>query len=281
MTPRIAAAWHLECPRLGRAAGLAPARARFQVHAFGYSSVFGGPDVAVPQLLERLADAGPLSLVGHSRAGCWRWKRCGAIRSCRCSAWSAWVRRCAAVVPHARCPSTAGAGAGPQQRAAARWPAGLAGPGGGWPDRRLGTAWAGQPAGCHRRCLRRHRGTGRDPPAGAGRPLRGAHQPQRPGGIARRRAADRAFPASWPFRPQPRRRRRVSWWERTACQGGCERHQVGANRWFARSSPGMARRYRKSTTRSPAVAPGHARRAQRHPSGLDTVAAPDQVESAP
>ncbi|HFL6375668.1 TPA: esterase/lipase family protein, partial [Stenotrophomonas maltophilia] len=45
-------------------------RARgFQVHAFGYSSVFGGPDVAVPQLLERLADAGPLSLVGHSLGG--------------------------------------------------------------------------------------------------------------------------------------------------------------------------------------------------------------------
>ncbi len=41
----------------------------FQVHAFGYSSVFGGPDVAVPQLLERLADAGPLSLVGHSLGG--------------------------------------------------------------------------------------------------------------------------------------------------------------------------------------------------------------------
>ncbi|HEF1863936.1 TPA: alpha/beta fold hydrolase, partial [Stenotrophomonas maltophilia] len=45
-------------------------RARgFQVHAFGYSSVFGGPDVAVPQLLERLTDAGPLSLVGHSLGG--------------------------------------------------------------------------------------------------------------------------------------------------------------------------------------------------------------------
>ena len=45
-------------------------RARgFQVHAFGYPSVFGGPDVAVPQLLERLADAGPLSLVGHSLGG--------------------------------------------------------------------------------------------------------------------------------------------------------------------------------------------------------------------
>ena len=69
MTPRIAAAWHLECPRLGRAAGLRLRARGFQVHAFGYSSVFGGPDVAVPQLLERLADAGPLSLVGHSLGG--------------------------------------------------------------------------------------------------------------------------------------------------------------------------------------------------------------------
>ncbi|KAF1014494.1 MAG: hypothetical protein GAK31_01980 [Stenotrophomonas maltophilia] len=41
----------------------------FQVHAFGYSSVFGGPDKAVPQLLARLADSGPVSLVGHSLGG--------------------------------------------------------------------------------------------------------------------------------------------------------------------------------------------------------------------
>ncbi|MEG2805716.1 alpha/beta fold hydrolase [Stenotrophomonas sp.] len=45
-------------------------RARgFSVDTFGYASVFGGPDVAVPQLLERLKDSGPVSLVGHSLGG--------------------------------------------------------------------------------------------------------------------------------------------------------------------------------------------------------------------
>ncbi|MHC9016703.1 esterase/lipase family protein [Stenotrophomonas bentonitica] len=45
-------------------------RARgFTVDTFGYSSVFGGPEVAVPQLLERLKDSGPVSLVGHSLGG--------------------------------------------------------------------------------------------------------------------------------------------------------------------------------------------------------------------
>lgn len=45
-------------------------RARgFSVDTFGYSSVFGGPDVAVPQLLERLKGSGPVSLVGHSLGG--------------------------------------------------------------------------------------------------------------------------------------------------------------------------------------------------------------------
>jgi pimeloyl-ACP methyl ester carboxylesterase len=45
-------------------------RARgFGVDTFGYSSVFGGPDVAVPQLLERLKGSGPVSLVGHSLGG--------------------------------------------------------------------------------------------------------------------------------------------------------------------------------------------------------------------
>lgn len=45
-------------------------RARgFSVDTFGYSSVFGGPDVAVPQLLERLRGSGPVSLVGHSLGG--------------------------------------------------------------------------------------------------------------------------------------------------------------------------------------------------------------------
>ncbi len=45
-------------------------RARgFAVQTFGYASVFGGPEVAVPQLLERLRRAGPVSLVGHSLGG--------------------------------------------------------------------------------------------------------------------------------------------------------------------------------------------------------------------
>ncbi len=45
-------------------------RARgFRVDTFGYSSVFGGPDVAVPQLLKRLQGSGPVSLVGHSLGG--------------------------------------------------------------------------------------------------------------------------------------------------------------------------------------------------------------------
>ena len=33
---------------------------------FGYPSVFGGPDVAVPSLIGRLRAQGPVSLVGHS-----------------------------------------------------------------------------------------------------------------------------------------------------------------------------------------------------------------------
>ncbi|MFI8719465.1 esterase/lipase family protein [Stenotrophomonas sp. NPDC077464] len=45
-------------------------RARgFSVDTFGYSSVFGGPDVAVPQLMKRLQDSGPVALVGHSLGG--------------------------------------------------------------------------------------------------------------------------------------------------------------------------------------------------------------------
>lgn len=45
-------------------------RARgFRVDTFGYASVFGGPEVAVPQLLQRLASSGPVSLVGHSLGG--------------------------------------------------------------------------------------------------------------------------------------------------------------------------------------------------------------------
>lgn len=41
----------------------------FSVDTFGYPSVFGGPEVAVPQLMERLRDDGPVSLVGHSLGG--------------------------------------------------------------------------------------------------------------------------------------------------------------------------------------------------------------------
>lgn len=45
-------------------------RARgFAVEVFGYPSVFGGPDVAVPQLVQRLRRRGPVSLVGHSLGG--------------------------------------------------------------------------------------------------------------------------------------------------------------------------------------------------------------------
>jgi len=45
-------------------------RARgFEVETFGYASIFGGPDVAVPQLIARLRDAGEVSVVGHSLGG--------------------------------------------------------------------------------------------------------------------------------------------------------------------------------------------------------------------
>ena len=41
----------------------------FRVSSFGYPSVFGGPEVAVPALIERLRGHGPVSLVGHSLGG--------------------------------------------------------------------------------------------------------------------------------------------------------------------------------------------------------------------
>ena len=41
----------------------------FIVEVFGYASVFGGPEVAVPDLVHRLREAGPVSLVGHSLGG--------------------------------------------------------------------------------------------------------------------------------------------------------------------------------------------------------------------
>lgn len=44
--------------------------AGFMPEVFGYSSVFGGPDVAVPELVERLRGTeGPVTLVGHSLGG--------------------------------------------------------------------------------------------------------------------------------------------------------------------------------------------------------------------
>lgn len=41
----------------------------FDVDVFGYASVFGGPDVAVPSLVQRLRQSGPVALVGHSLGG--------------------------------------------------------------------------------------------------------------------------------------------------------------------------------------------------------------------
>ncbi len=43
--------------------------AGFTPEVFGYSSVLGGPDVAVPALIARLRDAGPVTLLGHSLGG--------------------------------------------------------------------------------------------------------------------------------------------------------------------------------------------------------------------
>ena len=41
----------------------------FSVETFGYPSVLGGPDVAVPALVERLRGEGQVFLVGHSLGG--------------------------------------------------------------------------------------------------------------------------------------------------------------------------------------------------------------------
>jgi len=41
----------------------------FAVDTFGYASVFGGPEQAVPQLVRRLHRLGPVSVVGHSLGG--------------------------------------------------------------------------------------------------------------------------------------------------------------------------------------------------------------------
>ncbi len=41
----------------------------FKVDVFGYPSVFGGPDVALPALVQRLRESGPVNVVGHSLGG--------------------------------------------------------------------------------------------------------------------------------------------------------------------------------------------------------------------
>lgn len=43
--------------------------AGFETEIFGYSSVFGGPDVAVPRLIARLRGSEPVAIVGHSLGG--------------------------------------------------------------------------------------------------------------------------------------------------------------------------------------------------------------------
>jgi len=43
--------------------------AGFETEVFGYPSVFGGPDVAVPRLIARLRDSEPVALLGHSLGG--------------------------------------------------------------------------------------------------------------------------------------------------------------------------------------------------------------------
>ena len=43
--------------------------AGFNTEVFGYPSVFGGPEVAVPHLIARLRDSEPVALLGHSLGG--------------------------------------------------------------------------------------------------------------------------------------------------------------------------------------------------------------------
>ena len=43
--------------------------AGFDVEVFGYPSVFGGPEVAIPSLIARLRDSEPVALLGHSLGG--------------------------------------------------------------------------------------------------------------------------------------------------------------------------------------------------------------------
>ncbi len=57
-----AKAWLVPLAARLRAAG-------FEAEVFGYPSVFGGPEVAVPRLIARLQDGEPLALLGHSLGG--------------------------------------------------------------------------------------------------------------------------------------------------------------------------------------------------------------------
>jgi pimeloyl-ACP methyl ester carboxylesterase len=57
-----AKAWLAPLARRLRASG-------FEVEIFGYPSVFGGPEIAVPLLMERLRGSGPVSVLGHSLGG--------------------------------------------------------------------------------------------------------------------------------------------------------------------------------------------------------------------
>ncbi len=57
-----AKAWLAPLARRLRAEG-------FEVEVFGYSSVLGGPDIAVPQLLARLRENESVMMLGHSLGG--------------------------------------------------------------------------------------------------------------------------------------------------------------------------------------------------------------------
>ncbi len=41
----------------------------FETEVFGYPSVLGGPDIAIPRLIERLRGSGPVAVLGHSLGG--------------------------------------------------------------------------------------------------------------------------------------------------------------------------------------------------------------------
>ncbi|RZA34184.1 MAG: alpha/beta fold hydrolase, partial [Lysobacteraceae bacterium] len=41
----------------------------FETEVFGYPSVLGGPDIAIPRLIERLRGSEPVAVLGHSLGG--------------------------------------------------------------------------------------------------------------------------------------------------------------------------------------------------------------------